>query len=284
MGCCFSSKLPTFPPSSAADGIAPTSPPHEFDSKLVKFIPQPGMFGNAVGVYIDNYDTPTYFFAPTGGSYKLFKIEMEDKKEVAVIKSGWQRSDGYDQTDTMGNSYGNVTTSATKTLTVVTKPEGGMEHKVKIVKTFQKDSGTTVEIDEGYSTQENIAANQSQPRLELSLHGDTIAHVYEKRTMGSGSGGISGAINDAMAQLKAPMALYIKRSLSETEFERALTIIATVSDRLLRIASLDINDGGAYNSNYDHHHYDHYNHNHNNYDNDGGGDYGGDGGDFGGGE
>jgi hypothetical protein len=135
MGCC-SSKIPTFPPSSTADGIAPTSPPEEFDSQLVKFIPQSGMFGSAVAVYLpyDSTDAPSYFFQGSGGSFKLFKVTMDGKEVAAVIKQGWGISYGGLNIRTSGDMMGNnVTTSAKKTLTVVTKLNG-MEHKVKVIK------------------------------------------------------------------------------------------------------------------------------------------------------
>ncbi len=285
MGCC-SSKLPSFPPSSAADGIAPMSPPDEFDAQLIKFIPQPGMFGNAIGVYLPNdFDSPSYFFQPTGGSYKLFKRVMEDKEEVCVIKSGWQSSDSKNHTDTFGNDVGNYTTSAKKTLTVVTKLNG-MEDKVKVVKSYEQESGITVELDNGYSIQEKESQSQC---VELTQNGNTIAHIYEKAGMmvpemgsgGGGGGGPSGLMQNALAAMKAPVALYINRRLSETEMVKALTIIATANNRLIRTACLDLESGGG-GTYYD----DHDSRFHDNGDYDGGGGNGGGGGwgDWGGGD
>ena len=285
---CSSSKLPTFPAASTADGIAPITPPDEFDAQVIKFIPQPGMFGNAVGVYLpSDVDTPTYFFQPKGGSYKLFKSDgMGGKEEMAVIKNGWQSSKGYsiDNGNVYGNGMASVTTSATLKLRVITKVDHGTEHQVKIVKTYSRDSGSKVEIDGGYSIQEHPSTNEAQPYLELTFNGNAIAYIYERSSAmnpamgGTAGGSISDAMKQGMAYLKAPMAIYIKRNLLQVELVRALTIIATANDRLIRSACLDVNGGNA-NPAENTFGFNQYHHNDGG---DYGGDYGGDGG--GGGE
>lgn len=283
---CSSSKLPTFPSSSTADGIAPITPPDEFDAQVIKIIPQPGMFGNAVGVYLPNdVEIPTYFFQPKGGSYRLFRADgMGGKEEMAVIKNGWQSSKGYSVDN--GNKYGNgmtsVTTSATLKLRVITKVDGA-EHEVKIVKTYSRDSGSKVEIDGGYSIQERPSTNEAQSCVELTFNGNSIAYIYEKSTSmnptmggtdGGGVSGVSGAIKQGLAYLKAPMAIYMKRNLLQVELVRALTIIATANDRLIRSACLNVNGGNANpaDSSYGFNQY------HHNEGEDYGGDYGGGGG------
>ena len=60
MGCCMS-KVPKFPESSIADGILPEIPPGGENFNAVKLIPQQGMMGNAVAVYLakDDMTSPT---------------------------------------------------------------------------------------------------------------------------------------------------------------------------------------------------------------------------------
>jgi uncharacterized membrane protein YgcG len=255
------------------------------------------MFGSAVAVYLpyDSTDAPSYFFQGSGGSFKLFKVTMDGKEVAAVIKQGWGISYGGLNIRTSGDMMGNnVTTSAKKTLTVVTKLNG-MEHKVKVIKEFKHASGSKVELNEGYSISsiaenknknENNTANQECE--ELSLDGNVIAHIYENpmskmptgMSIGMPSAG-GGAMKDALAYLKAPIALYIKRNLSDTEMVRALTIIATANDRLISSARPDISSGGGHPH---HRHHNNYPHDDDRYNNGGGGDdYGGGGDDYGGG-
>eukprot|EP00956_Cyclotella_meneghiniana_P026412 scaffold57012_cov63-Cyclotella_meneghiniana.AAC.5 len=177
---CSSSKFPTFPASSTADGIAPITPPYsDFDAQVIKFIPQSDTFGHAIGVYLPtDVGTPTYFFQPSS--------------KGCSIKAS-------------------VMASATLKLQVITKlDEDGTEHRVNIVKTYSRDSSSKVQIDEGYSIKERSSTSEAQSYLELTFNGNSIAYyIYESSTTlnsatgGSTAGaGISDAIKQDMAYFK----------------------------------------------------------------------------------
>lgn len=119
---CSSFKLPSFPPPSVAEGIAPKSPPDEFNSQLIKFIPKQGEFRNAIAVYLPNdVGAPSHFFMISGQSYQLFKITMNGNEQVATIKSGVVESKLESPHTTLRGGKKHVTHNAKLALTVITK-------------------------------------------------------------------------------------------------------------------------------------------------------------------
>jgi len=280
------SKVPQFPFSSIADGILPSSPPAGGENfNVVKLIPQQGMMGNAIAVYLakDDMTSPTYFFMPTGGSCKLFRCisgpdGQPDRQEVVQIKSGWQSSKGHGSTNFSHNENqpdNYVTTSAKKNLMVV---GNNGQSSIKIKKTYERKKGEmVVEIESGYEIKEDPSSNLCDI---VSRDGRIIAYVYDKTKNMNPAAMMNRSGPLGMIQyMKAPVALYIDH-LSEVDLEITLAIIATAGDRLIRTASLnihmDIHSGGPGR-------YPSGNNQHNEDDlfGNGGGDYGG--GDYGGG-
>ena len=132
----------------------------------------------------------SYYFAPSGGNFKLRKmnkvstssptisdsVEKDSTTEVAQIKQGWQSSKGYNQEDFNPTTEGgtDVTTSATKKLTVVTSVNG-VEASVTVTKSFQKDTGTECEISDGSKKYEL----DGERCIELRQNGRTVAKIFD---------------------------------------------------------------------------------------------------------
>mmetsp|Transcript_6594 Transcript_6594/g.7175 ORF Transcript_6594/g.7175 Transcript_6594/m.7175 type:complete len:292 (+) Transcript_6594:87-962(+) len=291
MGCC-ASKIPTFPSPSTGSHMLPSLIPDGWEGIL--HIPQTGITASSVGVFMpSDGETPSHFFAPAVGSaYHLYKIVAdpvtgESTKEIAAsIRQGWQSSQGYGygQSDfSANNTVGSVTTSAKKTMTVVTS-QNGIESKVAVHKKFQRNGDENrVEIDNGFSLNDNI----SERCEELRRDGIVVGKVFEKNLMAMGQMQMHrSSPMDMMKALQSPAAILLSSNLSANEKIQIITIIATASDRLIRSAQLDINSGGSGN------HHDPYNNHamfgnsHDDYDDNGGGGDGGgdDGGGGGGGE
>jgi len=246
-----------------------------------------------VAVFLPNDNDavgPSYFFGPSGGKFKLFKVTTNAggetaKEEVAVIKSGWQSTN----TDTSSDIYTTteVTGSASKTLTVETI-ENGIEKKVKVSKRYERGMGTTVEFDSGFAI--STGANGVENYEELTRDGMVVAKIFDKTKAIMEGEQFSenpqqSAFRSAMEMFQSPTALLLSNRLSENEKIQIITIAATANHRLIRTAMLDVSSS-TYNNNDDYYHnnggyYD----NGGGYDGGGGGDdYGGGGGDWGGGD
>ena len=250
---CGSSKLPAFPPPSLADWVLPLNPPDD-SFQAVKIIPQPGMLGRHVAIYLPNdIDHPSFFispfgksfFSPNGGSYKCFRyVRVFDgtNEEVAEIKQDWQSLKTQQDLEAVGFEGGSLlhTAGAKKTLTVLRKINGMEDSSVKVHKLFDLNGLSTCEISNGYAIKED-ETNRCET---MYLDGNVIAYIFDKAVAMGGNGmvgqrGIGGG-DDMMKYWKCPVGVYIKRDISETEMIRALTIIATANDRLIHDACVNI--------------------------------------------
>lgn len=273
MGCCSSTQIPTFPSKSIAIGILPeTHDNYGFDA--IFLIPQQGSRSANVAVYMPNDPdmAPSYFFGPAGGKFKLFKVEVDPtssetiKKEMAVIKSGWQNSD----TETTGDMFGidetEVTNSATKTMTVETN-DNGIEKKVKVAKTYERDTGTSVELDSGFT----LNMNEEESCYDLRRDGMIVAKIFDP-SQATMMEKLRNEDTDMSELMQRPAALLLSDRLSLNEKIQIMTIAATANDRLIRTAMLDVADSTTSNDPYynDPYH-NNYHHSHGgNYDNGGG--------------
>jgi hypothetical protein len=262
MGCCFStSASPRFPDITSAQGVFPdSSPPEGYES--VTFMPQTGMFATSLGVFLQgDTDVPTYHFAPSGSTYKLFKVEAASnagpiisdqdgpkKVEVAKIKQGWQssKSQGTHSTDFDNEHQYSKTMSATKKLTVVSNINS-VEMDVTVKKIFKRNEGTKTSISDDFNF---VGDEGSGERGELQKHGETLAIMFDPMPKGM-SEEISPVVGAAamMEFLQRPCGMYLKSYLSEDEKIQIIALMATSSDRLIRTAMLDITNGSHSNFN-----------------------------------
>lgn len=251
MGCCMSS-VPTFDPSSLADGILPPAPPGNENFQIIKIVPQQGTFGRASAIYLpkDASESPSYFL--TQGGVLCRRIEgvdgQADKHEVLKIKSGWQSSKGYNVGGTEFNEYNNniqqyVTTYAKKTITLTAQTNGAPGTQVVMVKEFDKAKSADkieVEIDSGYE----VKLDSKEQCAVVTKDGRIVAYVYDgMKQIGPHQMMMMGPMA-LMKAMKAPAAMFIDQ-MSETDLEMCLAVICAANERLLQSASLNIGgDGG----------------------------------------
>lgn len=249
MGCCMSS-VPTFDPSSLADGILPPAPPGNENFQIIKIVPQQGTFGRASAIYLPNdaSESPSYFL--TQGGVLCRRIEgvdgQADKHDVVKIKSGWQSSKGYNVGGSEFNEYNNniqqyVTTYAKKTIALTAQTNGAPGTKVVMVKEFDKDKSEDkieVEIDSGYEVK--LDSNYTV----VTKDGRIVAYVYDgMKQIGQCQLMMMGPMA-LMKAIKSPAAMFIDQ-LSETDLEMCLAVICAANERLLQTTSLNVGgDGG----------------------------------------
>lgn len=198
----------------------------------IALVPAYGSMSKQVGVFVlpsADVSDPLYVFEPVGTKFFLCQAGSKgNKTRLAEIKVTLAPTR---DRNTAPLSFEDKSNVGRKQLCVLSTIDG-VEAAVDVTKEFNPANGMNVatEILGDWTLTSVVGATAR----ELNFKGETMGALHEAAITG---------LPGSMENLKKPAGLYLKKSLSKEEKVQVIAIIATVSNRLIRIAETNPLEG-----------------------------------------